>query len=67
MAVESLILSFFFGLLGTAMFVFGKRSGRVVPLVCGVVLMVMPALMPSVVAMTIACSLVAAVPFLLSV
>lgn len=67
MGVESLMASFFFGLLGTAMFVFGKKSGRVVPLVCGIVLMVLPALMPSVLAMTLACSLVAAVPFVLSV
>ena len=49
------------------MFVFGKKSGRTVPLVCGIVLMVIPSLMPSLLAMTLACSLIAAVPFLLSV
>lgn len=66
MGLESLMASFFFGLLGTAMFVFGKKSDRVVPLVCGIVLMVLPSLMPSVLAMTLACSLIAAVPLLIS-
>lgn len=66
MGFESLIGSLFFGLLGMAMFAFGKRGGRVVPLVCGLVLMVLPALMPSVVAMVLACSIVAAVPLVVS-
>ena len=66
MGVENLMASFFFGLLGTAMFVFGKKGGRIVPLVCGIVLMVLPSLMPSVLAMCLACSLVAAVPLVIS-
>ena len=66
MGLENLMASFFFGLLGTAMFVFGKKSDKIVPLVCGIVLMVIPGLMPSVLAMTLACTLVAAVPFFVS-
>ena len=61
-----LMFALFFCLLGAAMVVRGRRSRRAVPLACGIVLMVLPALAPSVVAMTIACAIVAAVPFLLS-
>ena len=66
MGFDNLLASFFFGLLGTAMFIFGKKAGRIVPLTCGLVLMVLPSLMPGVLAMVLACSIVAAVPLVVS-
>ena len=66
MALESLMASFFFGLLGTAMFVFGKKAGRMVPLTCGVALMILPSVVPGVAAMVAVCLIVSAVPFVVT-
>ena len=64
MALDSLIASFFFGLVGTAMCCFAKKAGRAVPMACGVALMVLPGVVPGVGAMVVACLIVTAVPFL---
>lgn len=63
MDASVLMASLFFGTLGTAMLVFGKRAGRLVPIGSGIALMVLPCVIPGAVAMTIVCALVAAVPF----
>lgn len=59
-----LMASLFFGTLGTAMLVFGKRAGRLVPIGAGIALMVLPCVIPGAMMLTLACTLVAAVPFL---
>lgn len=59
-----LMASLFFGTLGTAYFVFGKKSGRVVPIGSGITLMVLPMMLPGVAALLVVSSLVAAVPFI---
>lgn len=58
-----LTASLFFGTVGTAMLVFGKRSGRLVPIGSGLALMVLPYVLPGIVALTIVSSLVASLPF----
>ena len=63
MALDNLMASFFFGLLGTAMCCFGKKAGRSIPMACGVALMVLPSVVPGVAAMIVVCLLVSAVPF----
>jgi hypothetical protein len=65
MDIENLMASFLFGLLGTAMFMFGKKAGRGVPLACGLALMVLPSVIPSFAAMMIVCATVAAIPVFL--
>jgi hypothetical protein len=58
-----LTASLFFGLLGTAMFVFGKKSGKMIPLGSGLALMVLPTILPGFTAMVVVSSLVASLPF----
>lgn len=61
----NLTASLFFGTLGTAMFVFGKRSARLVPLGSGLALMAMPCVISSVVILSICGSVAAALPFVI--
>jgi hypothetical protein len=63
MDVTSLMFSMMFGLIGTGLFVFGKREGRVVHMGSGMALMVLPSLLPGV-AMVLVSLALCAVPFL---
>lgn len=60
-----LTASLFFGTLGTAMFVFGKRAGRVVPMGSGLALMILPGLLPGLTALLVVSALVATLPFII--
>ena len=66
MALDSIVASFVFGLLGTAMCCFGKWAGRAIPMVCGVALIVLPSFVPGVAAMIAVCLIVSAVPFVVT-
>jgi hypothetical protein len=39
---NNLVASFFFGLVGLGMFMYGKKAGRMIPLGAGLALMVVP-------------------------
>lgn len=58
----SLILSFAFGLIGMAMFIYGKKMQRLACLAAGVGLMVCPYLIPGTLAILIVGSLLTATP-----
>ena len=47
------------------MFMYGKKAGRLVPLLAGVALVVVPYFVPNLIAMTIVCTLLCAVPWFL--
>ncbi len=59
----SLTASLFFGMIGTGLFMFGKRAGRIVPIGSGIALMILPCVLPGVLSLTIVSSLVASAPF----
>lgn len=42
MDTSSFILSFLFGSIGFGFFIYGKRQQAVVPLICGLILMIFP-------------------------
>ena len=58
-----LFVSMFVGTVGLAVLTFGKKAGRVVPLACGVLLMLVSYVAPSVPTMLVASTMVVAVPF----
>ena len=60
-----LILSMVFSTVGLGMFMYGKRAVRFVPLVAGILLMVVPYFVDSLLWMSVACVLLMASPFLL--
>ena len=56
MDTNTFLASFVWGMIGLGFFMFGKRAGRVIPLVVGLALMVVPYFFSSVLAMSAACS-----------
>lgn len=65
MDFTSIFLSFVVGLLGFAMFRFGRSAGRLVPTASGLGLMVIPSLLPGIAAMLIVSTLLAALPLVI--
>jgi hypothetical protein len=60
-----LAVSFLFGLVGTGMFIYGRKAGRLLPLIAGVLLMVVPYFIPNWIAQAVVCSALAAVPWVM--
>ena len=58
-----LFFSLLFGAIGMGMFMYGRKAGRMVPLVAGGLLMVVPYFLPNLIAQTIVCSALAASPW----
>ena len=56
MDVNSFLVSFVFGMIGMGMFMYGKKAGRMPPLLVGVALMVVPYFFSSILLMTLSCS-----------
>jgi hypothetical protein len=65
MDMNQLMASFFFGLIGTGMFMYGKKSSRPVPLLAGVALIIVPYFIPNLIAMTVVSAGLCALPWLL--
>lgn len=64
MDATTLFLSILFGSIGMGLFVFGKKQGRPLHLIAGMLLMVLPYLIPNAVAMSVVAVLVTVGPFL---
>jgi hypothetical protein len=62
MDMTSLLISALFGLIGMAIFAYGKRQGRFVPLGAGAALMALPCFIPNVIAMLVICSAITLLP-----
>lgn len=60
-----LMASFFFGLIGTGLFMYGKKSGRPVPLLAGLALIAIPYFIPNLIVLTLVCIALCALPWLL--
>jgi len=58
-----LIASVLFGLVGMGMFMYGRKAGRMVPLVAGGLLMVVPYFLPNWIAQTVVCTALSAAPW----
>jgi hypothetical protein len=56
MDVNAFLVSFLFGMIGLGMFMYGKKAGRMVPLLIGLALMVVPYFFSSILMMSVSCS-----------
>ncbi len=64
MASESeLLWGLLFSSIGLGFFIYGKKQTMIVPLVCGVALMVYPYFMPNTVALVLAGLVLVAIPY----
>jgi hypothetical protein len=52
-----------FSSIGLGYFIYGRRQGKTIPLLCGVVLMAYPYFMPNTIALVITGAIFAAVPY----
>ena len=52
-----------FSSIGVGYFIYGRRQGKTIPLLCGVVLMIYPYFMPNAVALVVNGAIFAAVPY----
>ena len=65
MDASSLFLSMIYGTIGLGMFMYGKKAERLVPLVAGLALMILPYFIPSLLWMSVASVALMAGPFVL--
>ena len=65
MNAAELLWGVLFGSIGFAYFIYGRRQGKMIPLVCGVVLMVYPYFMPNTAVLVIIGAIFVAVPYFL--
>ena len=63
MSESSLIWGVIFGSVGLGYFVYGKKQHAVVPLLCGVALMVVPYFISGAWLLVLVCAAIAAVPY----
>ena len=67
MDTTTLMLSLVFGAIGMGLFMYGKKQMRLPHLAAGMALMVVPYFLPGAVSLTVVCSLLTALPFVLPV
>jgi hypothetical protein len=65
MDTTNLMLSFLFGTIGMALFIYGKKAGQLVPLGAGMALMICPYFIPNPIALLGVCLVLTAVPYFL--
>ena len=63
MSSASLVWGFLFGSIGIGFFVYGKRQEKLVPLLCGLVLMVFPYFVSNTILMVVIGAALMAVPY----
>ena len=63
--VNWLLLSMVYSTVGLGMFMYGKKAVRFVPLIAGLLLMIVPYFLDSLLWMSVTCVLLMASPFLL--
>jgi predicted membrane protein len=65
---ESLLVwSLLFGSLGLGFFIYGRRQRAVVPLLCGLALMIVPNFMSSTLALVALCSVLVFIPYFIRI
>ena len=65
MDVNWLLLSMVYSTIGLGMFMYGKKAVRFVPLIAGLLLMVVPYFLSSLLWMSVVCVLLMASPFII--
>jgi len=65
MDVALLLWGVLFSSIGLGFFLYGKKQGAVVPLICGLVLMIYPYFIPNVVVLVVTGMVLTAIPYFL--
>ena len=65
MEMTNLLISMLFGSIGLGFVMYGKKASQMIPMGVGAALMVCPYLIPNLVAMSVVCCIITAVPFVI--
>jgi hypothetical protein len=60
-----MMVSFLFGTIGLGMFIYGKKSARLVPLGAGLALMIVPYFLPNLVLLLVICGTFSVLPLVI--
>lgn len=63
MDATTLMLGIVFGSLGLGYLVYGRKESRILPIACGLMLLIVPYLIPNAIVMSAICVLLAIIPF----
>jgi hypothetical protein len=63
LSVSALVFGLLFGSIGLGYFIYGKRQSAIVPLVCGIALMVVPYFISSILLLCVVGAALMAVPY----
>jgi hypothetical protein len=58
-----LMASMLFGTIGLGMLIYGKKAGRLVPLIAGLALLTIPYVIPNLLILSIVCCILTALPW----
>ena len=61
----NLFASMVFGVVGAALFLYGRKAGRLVPLAAGLALLAVPYFIPNLIALVVVCCAITTLPWLL--
>lgn len=64
---SSLLWGLLFGSVGTGYFIYGRKQGRSMPLLCGIALMVVPSFMPTALWMVVSGLALSVLPYFVSI
>ena len=64
---SSLLLGLLFGSIGLAFFIYGRKQRAIVPLLCGLVLMVVPYFIPNALLLLVVGAVLVAIPYFVRV
>jgi len=63
MDTNAILIWFLFGLVGMGYFMYGKSTQKMIPLGVGIVISIIPYFIANLIALTVVCVLLSAVPF----
>ena len=65
MDINSLLLVMMFGAFGMGFLAYGKKAGRLIPIVAGLALMIVPYFISSILVLLLVCGALTAAPFII--
>jgi len=66
-SASTLILGVIFGAIGLGFFVYGKKQKAIIPLFCGIVLMILPYFIPNMYILILSGIIIVAIPYFIRI
>jgi len=66
-STSTLIMGVIFGAIGLGFFIYGKKQKAIIPLFCGIVLMILPYFIPNMYILILSGIIIAAIPYFIRI